>query len=311
MAAWMDELRAHGVINLREFLEQNPDEYRVGVSLINVLDVNHAAVIMNGAHNRQELLHTMPELMLDKTPFPIMIHEFDMIWQGNTSFGFEMSSSKLDGSLISGILHIYIPVNNGQPDYTRVIVTSTVITERVEIEKRLRASELHYRELADSITDVLFELDHDLRYTHWNKASEMLMEIPANKAIGKSMYEIFGESEEQTRIGKIYRSVLEENEPQTFETELLLHDQRLVFEINANPSTHGVSVVARNITERKLSETLMQKRFELVEYAAHHAFRDVLQKTIDVASELTGSHIGFLHFIGGGSDDDQVASLVY
>ena len=73
----------------------------------------------------------------------------------------------------------------------------------------MRASELHYRELADSITDVLFELDHNLRYTHWNKASEMLMEIPANKAIGKSMYEIFGESEEQTRIGKIYRSVLE------------------------------------------------------------------------------------------------------
>ena len=45
----------------------------------------------------------------------------------------------------------------------------------------------------------------------------------------------------------------------------------------------------------------MQKRFELVEYAAHHTFKDVLQKTIDVASELTGVHIGFLHFI----EEDQ------
>jgi PAS domain S-box-containing protein len=297
VAAWMDELRAKGVINLREFLEENPDEYRVGVSLIRVLDVNHAAVIMNGAHNRQELLYVLEDLMLDKMPSPIMMHEFDMIWQGNSSFGFEMTSTKLDGSHITGILHVYIPANDGQPDYTRVIVTSTDITERVEIEKRLRASELHYRELADSITDVLFELDHDLRYTHWNKASEMLMGIPAREAVSKSMFEIFGESEEQVRIGRIYKSVLEEGQSKTFETEILLRGQKLVFEINANPSTHGVSVVARNTTERKLSETLMQKRFELVEYSAHHSFADVLQKTIDEASELTGSHIGFLHFI--------------
>jgi PAS domain S-box-containing protein len=297
VAVWMDELRAKGVTSLREFLEENPDEYRVGVSLIHVLDVNNTAVIMNGAHNRQELLHSLQELLLEKTPSRIMIHEFDMIWQGNTSFGFEMSSSRIDGSPVTGILHVYIPSNDGRPDYTRVIVTNTDITERVEIERKLRASELHYRELADSITDVLFELDHDLRYTHWNKAMELLMGIPDHEAIGRSMFEIFGETEEQARIGRMYKSVLEENQARTFETQLIIRGQKLVFEINANPSTHGVSIVARNITERKLSETLMQKRFELVEYSAHHSFQDVLQKTIDDASELTGSHIGFLHFI--------------
>jgi PAS domain S-box-containing protein len=297
VAAWMEELRAKGVSDLKQFLEENPEEYRVGVSLIHVLDVNNAAVIMNGAHSRHELLQVLQELLLDKTPSPIMIHEFDMIWKGNTSFGFEMSSSRLDGSVVTGILHIYIPATNERPDYTRVIVTSTDITERVEMERRLRASELHYRELADSITDVLFELDHDLHYTHWNKASETLVGIQVDQAIGKSMFDIFGESEEQVRIGKIYRSVLEENQAKTFETEIPIQGQKLVFEINANPSTHGVSVVARNITERKLSETLMQKRFELVEYSAHHSFEDVLQKTIDEASDLTGSHIGFLHFI--------------
>ncbi len=283
VAAWMEELRAKGVIDLMQFLEENPEEYRVGISLIRVLDVNNAAVIMNGAHNQQELLLAMRELLVDKTPSPIMIYELDMIWQGNTSFGFEMSSARLDGSAITAILHIFIPAKNSQPDYTRVIVTSTDITERVVMERRLRASELHYRELADSITDVLFELDHNLHYTHWNKASEMLMEIKADQAIGKSMFEIFGELQEQTRIGRIYNSVLEENQARTFETEIFIQGQKLVFEINANPSTHGVSVVARNITERKLSETLMQKRFELVDYSAHHSFDEVLQKTIDEA----------------------------
>jgi PAS domain S-box-containing protein len=303
VVAWMDELRTLGVKDLGKYLHENPDEFRIGMSLIRILNVNHAAVIVNGARDKQELIDKIHELMLAETPSRVMIHELEMIWQGHTSFGFEMSSPRLDGTLITGIQRVYIPLNNNRTDYARVIVTSTDITERVEIERKLRASELHYRELADSLTDVLFELDHDLHYTHWNKASELLMGIPAYNAIGKSMYEVFGESQEQIRIGSIYKSVLEENQPKTFETQIPVNGQKLVFEINANPSMRGVSVVARNITERKLSETLMQKRFELVEYSAHHAFEDVLRKTIDMVSELTGSHIGFMHFV----DDDQAS----
>ena len=302
VVAWMDELKTLGIIDLGKYLHENPDEYRVGVGLIHILNVNHAAVIVNGARDKNELIDKVHDLLLAETPSHVMIHELEMIWQGNTSFGFEMSSPRMDGTLITGIQRVYIPINNGRPDYARVIVTSTDITERVEIERKLRASELHYRELADSITDVLFELDHDLRYTHWNKASELLMGIPAYNAIGKSMYDVFGDSEEQLRIGSLYKNVLEENQPKTFETEILINGQRLVFEINANPSMRGVSVVARNITERKLSETLMQKRFELVEYSARHSFEEVLQKTIDMVSDVTGSHIGFMHFIA----EDQI-----
>jgi PAS domain S-box-containing protein len=301
VVAWMEELRTQGVKDLRKFLEDNPDEYKVGVGLIRILNVNHAAMTINGARDKQELIDKVHELLLEESPSHVMIYELDMIWQGHTSFGFEMSTHKMDRSLMTGIQRIYIPINNNRPDYARVIVTSTDITERVEIERKLRASELHYRELADSITDVLFELDHELHYTHWNKASEVLMGIPAYDAIGKSMYEVLGESEEQARIGKIYNSVLEDNQAKTFETEIVIQEQRFVFEINANPSLRGVSVVARNITERKLSEILMQKRFELMEYSAYHSFDEVLQKTIDVVSELTASHIGFMHFI----EEDQ------
>ncbi|MGE5461702.1 MAG: PAS domain S-box protein, partial [Syntrophothermus sp.] len=296
--AWMEELRAMGVKDLRKFLEENLDEYKVGVSLIRVLNVNETAVVMNGAQNKQELLNILHELLIDKTLSPVMVHEFDMIWQGHTSFDFEMSSPRTDGSLVTGILHVYIPRKNGRPDYSHVIVTSTDITERVEIEKKLRTSELHYRELSDSLTDVLVEIDRGLRFIHWNRATERLLGIPASAAIGKSLRELFGNAEELVRAERIYRSVFEESQPKTFETEFDVQGQKLFLEINANPSTRGVSIVARDITERKLLETLMQKRFELMDYSAHHSFDDVLQKTIDIVSDLTGSHIGFIHFVG-------------
>ncbi|HSL44771.1 MAG TPA: PAS domain S-box protein [Anaerolineales bacterium] len=171
------------------------------------------------------------------------------------------------------------------------------LVERKRAEEALRGSEAHYRELADSITDILFELDHNLHYTHWNKASEVLTGIPVSDAIGKSMHDVFGESAEQSRIGKIYAEVLNDRQPRTFETTMIVVGAKRSFEINAYPSTRGVSVVAKDITDRKRTETIMQKRFELMEYSAHHTLNELMQKTTDEVSELTGSSIGFFHFM--------------
>jgi signal transduction histidine kinase/CheY-like chemotaxis protein len=64
----------------------------------------------------------------------------------------------------------------------------------------------------------------------------------------------------------------------------------------------GVSVVAKDVTDRKRTETIMQKRFELMEYSARHSLKDLMQKTVDEVSELTESTIGFFHFM----QEDQI-----
>jgi PAS domain S-box-containing protein len=297
VAAWMEQLRIQGVTDLKEYLTRNPDRLKQGLELIRILSVNQAAVEMNGAHSKAHLLEKFHDLVREEAPSGVMMDELDSLWKGKTSFEFEMTSRRLDGTLTTGIRHVYIPVNNGKPDYGRVIIASTDISQRVNTEKALQASETHYRELADSITDVFFEMDGDLRYIYWNKSSESLTGITAKDAIGKSMRQIFGESEEQDRIEKIYKDVLRNRQPKTFETSLTLGNHQYVFEINAYPSTHGVSVVAKDVTDRKRSETIMQKRFELMEYSAHHSLNEVMQKAMDEVSQLTGSMIGFMHFV--------------
>src|SRR5688572_7458041 len=176
------------------------------------------------------------------------------------------------------------------------------LSERKRVEDALRNSESHYRALADSITDILFELDQDLRYTHWNKASEALIGIPASEAIGKSMADIMGISEEQTRIKMIYEDVLRRGQPRTFETILIFHGEKRSFETTAYPSLRGVSVVAKDVTDRKQTETIMQKRFELMEYSAKHTLNELMLRTVDEVSDLTDSTIGFFHLM----DEDQV-----
>ncbi|HSB00894.1 MAG TPA: PAS domain S-box protein [Anaerolineales bacterium] len=171
------------------------------------------------------------------------------------------------------------------------------LAERKRAEEALRASETHYRELADSITDILFETDQDLHYTHWNKASEIFSGIPAEHAIGKPMRELFGTSEEQSRREEIYKSVLKEQQARTFETQIVVKGQKQALEITAYPSTRGVSVVAKDVTGRKRAEIIMQKRFELMEYSAGHTLAELLQRTVDEVCELTDSAAAFFHFV--------------
>ena len=180
------------------------------------------------------------------------------------------------------------------------------LVERKRAEEALRSSEVHYRDLADSITDILFELDQDLRYTHWNKASEIFFGIPAKDAIGKSLPELFGQSEERLKRQEIYKSVLKEQRARTFEVGVSVKGQKRALEINAYPSTRGISVVAKDVTERKRSEIIMQKRLELMEYAFHRSLDEVMRRTIDEISELTESHTGFLHFFEA---DEKTISL--
>lgn len=175
------------------------------------------------------------------------------------------------------------------------------LNERRRIEKELRSSETHYRELSDSITDIFFELDQNMRYTHWNKTAELVTGLSEKEAIGKTMQDIFGDSEEQKRIGSIYENVLNTHTPKTFETISHINHESRSFEINAYPSTRGVAVVAKDVTERRRLEFLQQKRFELMEFSAHNTLSDLMRRTIDEICDLTKSEIGFFHLM----DDNQ------
>ena len=137
--------------------------------------------------------------------------------------------------------------------------------ELQETNEALLEREASYRELTESIDDLFYAMDRDLRYTYWNKASESLSGILAKDAIGKSIYELFPDVK-GTKVEQIYIEVLKTQQPERFESEYKLGDKKFIFEINAYPTRYGLSVIAKDITEKKKLEAqlLRAQRMESI-----------------------------------------------
>jgi PAS domain S-box-containing protein len=129
----------------------------------------------------------------------------------------------------------------------------------------LKESENKYKELANSITDVFFAMDTDLKYTYWNKASENLTGIKAEDAIGKTIFEVFPDTKETRKAADVYRDVLKKRQPKSFENEYRLEDKHYFFEINAYPTGDGISVFVKDITERKRAKQERQVNIHFLE----------------------------------------------
>jgi len=130
-----------------------------------------------------------------------------------------------------------------------------------QAKKALREVEGKYQELAESISDVFFAMDNNLRYTYWNKASEILTGIPAEKAVGKTLMEVFPDNEAREQVKKMYLRVIETKKPEHLIVTYPGNEQ-IVHEINTYPTREGVSIFINDITSRNQAEEALRESEE-------------------------------------------------
>jgi PAS domain S-box-containing protein len=173
--------------------------------------------------------------------------------------------------------------------YAGIQITGRDVTEHKRAEEALRESEEHYRQLTDSITDVFFAVDRDLKYTYWNKASEKLTGISAQDAIGKSLYELFPDFK-GTEADKLYLEALRTQQPRSLVNQYRLGDKDFFFAINAYPSRTGLSVFVKDISEAKRAEEALRESEE--------KYRRLVQDSIDGIVIVEGLEVGFMNRAG-------------
>jgi PAS domain S-box-containing protein len=171
----------------------------------------------------------------------------------------ETKHTRKDGSVIDVDISISGIMYGGRK---LIFCIQRDVTERNRAEEALKNSEESYRELADSITEVFFAMNEHLRYTYWNKASEILTGVRAEDAIGKSLQDIFPDTPGLRKAEKVYRAVLKTQKSRTFVNDFDIDGRYCIFEIGAYPSRGGISVFARDITERKRAEEALHQSEE-------------------------------------------------
>ena len=147
----------------------------------------------------------------------------------------------------------------GAGDSRRTIVTFTCITERIRLKEDL----IRLAHVVESSDDAIFSITLNRVVTSWNSGAERIYGVPVQGALGKPLARILPQSME-AEFDAIMRSLAE---GRSSRHEMVhRHSDGHIFPVSATFSpvltcgkTTSVSIVARDITSRKLAERELQK----------------------------------------------------
>jgi len=188
------------------------------------------------------------------------------------------------------------------------------ITERKQMEQALAVREQEYRTLLENIPDLLVRYDPDLRRIYVNPAWEKASGLSAGDVINVPAADIpkVPKPTVDEYMARL-RKVLETGTPQAIEFTwvnargvTLFLEYVIVPEYDQNGKIVSVLAVGHDLTERKRVENIMQVRLRLLEFASSHSMDELLTATLDEIEALTGSTIGFYHFL---EPDQKTLSL--
>jgi PAS domain S-box-containing protein len=165
----------------------------------------------------------------------------------------------------------------GRPTRTVAVIQDVTEEKRVAArreaaERALRESEAWTRSVLESITDALFTLDRDWRFTYLNPQAEALLQQPAAALLGTTIWESFAPA-----VGTVFDTEYHRAMRERRKVEFIAFYPPLesYFEVRAYPFAGGLSVYFTNVSERLRAETALREseaRFRAVQQATPDGF---------------------------------------
>ncbi|MGA9402579.1 PAS domain-containing protein, partial [Haladaptatus sp.] len=160
-------------------------------------------------------------------------------------------------------------LQKGGPDGYAVLANRIEnVVHRYHAEREARAYQRRMAAVYDRVTDAFFALNTDWRFTFVNERGEELLNRPESELLGTSVWDVFPESIDSAFEDE-YRAAMETQESTTFEA--YFDPLKTLFEVHAYPSTEGLSVYFRDITD----ETRIRKE--------HRRERELLERVFETS----------------------------
>jgi PAS domain S-box-containing protein len=145
--AAIDQLRATGVQDFRQYFADHPEFVQQAVDMVHLRDVNQRSLHLFGAQDKAELLNSLHRIFVPETQ-DVFIEELLAIAAERTYFAAETVLQTLQGNRF----HVWFAIAFPPPSapYDRVLVSLLDISDRVRIEAALRESEARFRGVVES-----------------------------------------------------------------------------------------------------------------------------------------------------------------
>ncbi len=145
--AFINDLKAHGMQDIRAYLDEHPEFLWQAISMAHIIDINDASLKLYGAKSKEELIASMDTLFSgESTAFR---EGLIALAEGMNSFQAESVHHTLRGDDINVLLQINFLAK--QRDLNRILVSIIDITQVKSAEKKL----LEYQQRLRSLTNEL------------------------------------------------------------------------------------------------------------------------------------------------------------
>jgi len=137
VAKRLEELRLQGVTDLRAHLQENPDLVAEMFGLLVVTDVNEAAVALIEAEDRSQLLGSIDPRTADRQMLDSFVDQLEAIWEGEDRLVIDFIGRTIRGRPIDCVLHWSVPSGRWGPDFSRVLVSISDVTDLADVQREL------------------------------------------------------------------------------------------------------------------------------------------------------------------------------
>ena len=259
----------------RQLVELSPDAIVVHASGT-VVYVNHATLKLFGAANADDLIGTPVLEHIHPDYRAAVIDRIRTMTEQKTTVPLiEEKMLRLDGTVFDcEVVATHISYNN-QPAM-QVIIRD--ITERKQMDKRLRKSEATARALLNAPEDTVFLMDHDLTVVDANTAMTQRQGRSLENIIGQYGPDLLPALLREESIAHA-RQTFDTGQPARWEHERdgSWYDVRL-YPVWDNDSIVRLAVVSRDITEHKHAETALRESEE--------RYRDLFENANDLIQSV-------------------------
>ena len=182
------------------------------------------------------------------------------------------------------------------------------IAGQKQVEKALRESEAKFRGIVDTASEGFWMSGPDALTTFVNARMAEMLGYSVEEMIGQPLTAFMFEEDVHEHLEKLTRR--RRGISERYERRFRCKDGQAVWTIaSATPTFDealrfsGSFVLITDITDLKRNEEINASRLHLVQFSITHSLEELLEETLNEAEKLTGSRIGFYHFV----QDDQIS----